>query len=150
MERIYTLTEITGVVEELVAYAGLEARAKVVTGTDTSTVMCFDATMGAGKTTLINEICKQLGVVGSTSSPTFSIVNEYEGKFGTIYHFDLYRLEHIDELYNLGFEEYLDQPALLLIEWPDLALPFLETYYHIQIQVLNEQTRKISFNRTAG
>lgn len=75
--------------------------------------------LGAGKTTLVAEMCRQLGVVESTSSPTFSIVNQYEGSAGTIYHLDCYRLESLGEAIDAGLEELLaEAPGTVFIEWP--------------------------------
>lgn len=84
-----------------------------------SNVLLFYGEMGVGKTTLIKEIVKELGVKDITSSPTFSIVNEYEGNDGKIYHFDFYRLESEDEAYDIGLEDYLYTDNLCLIEWPE-------------------------------
>jgi tRNA threonylcarbamoyladenosine biosynthesis protein TsaE len=90
-------------------------------------IVAFFGAMGAGKTTLIKEICNQLNVTSATSSPTFSIVNEYVCKDGrTIYHFDCYRIEKLSEFYDLGYEEYFyDNKALCLIEWPEKIEPLL-------------------------
>ncbi len=73
--------------------------------------------VGAGKTTLIKQICHELGVKETVSSPTFSIINEYKGKNTTIYHMDLFRLDDNKEIYNLGILEYLDNNNLIIIEW---------------------------------
>jgi tRNA threonylcarbamoyladenosine biosynthesis protein TsaE len=75
--------------------------------------------LGAGKTTLVAEMCRQLGVVESSSSPTFSIVNQYKGEEGIIYHLDCYRLETVEEAINAGLEELLaEAPGTVFIEWP--------------------------------
>ncbi len=92
-------------------------------------VFAFDAPMGAGKTTLIKQLCKSLGSTDSFSSPTYSIVNEYSFDQDKIYHFDLYRLKSVNELYDIGFEEYIDSPAYCLIEWPQLSLTLLPRPY---------------------
>ena len=92
------------------------------------TVVTFKGEMGAGKTTFINEVCRQLGVeTDATSSPTFALVNEYRSDTTAelIYHFDLYRLEDFDEALDMGIEDYLDCGALCLIEWPDIIDPIL-------------------------
>ncbi|MDG1423239.1 MAG: tRNA (adenosine(37)-N6)-threonylcarbamoyltransferase complex ATPase subunit type 1 TsaE [Flavobacteriaceae bacterium] len=82
-------------------------------------VLLFHGEMGVGKTTLIKEICKELGTDDITSSPTFSIVNEYiTSKDETIYHFDFYRLNNEEEAYNIGVEDYFHTDAWCLIEWP--------------------------------
>jgi tRNA threonylcarbamoyladenosine biosynthesis protein TsaE len=83
-------------------------------------VFLFDAQMGAGKTTFIKQLCKTLGSNDNFSSPSFSIINEYSSPSGQLYHFDLYRIKHLDELYDLGIEEYLDSGAYCFVEWPEL------------------------------
>ncbi len=91
------------------------------------TVCLLNGEMGAGKTTFIKTICEGLGVTEAVSSPTFSLVNEYMAKNEKIiYHFDLYRLKSEDELYDMGFEEYLDQGSYVFIEWPEIAKPFFD------------------------
>lgn len=76
--------------------------------------------MGVGKTTLIKALVKALGSMDDVSSPTYSIVNEYELKDDSIYHFDLYRIKNLDEAYNFGLEDYLNSTHWLIIEWPEL------------------------------
>ena len=84
------------------------------------TIFLFDAEMGAGKTTFIAEICRQLGAEDDFGSPTFSLVNEYEDSRGNpIYHFDLYRIESPQEALEMGVEEYFNSGNLCLVEWPD-------------------------------
>ncbi|MDY8135711.1 tRNA (adenosine(37)-N6)-threonylcarbamoyltransferase complex ATPase subunit type 1 TsaE [Aquimarina sp. 2201CG5-10] len=97
----------------------LSATAQKVIDQVQSKVLLFDAAMGVGKTTLIKEICLQLGVKDTISSPTYSLVNEYEGNESTIYHFDFYRITDEEEAYNIGFEEYIDSDAWIFIEWPE-------------------------------
>ena len=83
--------------------------------------------MGAGKTTLVKLICQKLGVNESVSSPTFSLVNEYQSSTGNaVFHFDLYRIKSEEELYDMGFEEYLDKRAYVFIEWPEIGSAFFE------------------------
>ena len=78
--------------------------------------------MGAGKTTLVKEITRQLGVEGHVQSPTFALVNEYARPHDSdIYHFDLYRLKNAQEALNIGIEDYLDSGNICLIEWPEQA-----------------------------
>lgn len=86
----------------------------------------FEAEMGTGKTTFIKCICKALGSKDAFSSPTFSLVNTYHSPHGSLYHFDLYRVKSVDELYDMGMEEYLDSGHYCFIEWPQLALPLLQ------------------------
>lgn len=77
--------------------------------------------MGAGKTTFVKELCKELKIEDTVNSPTFAIVNEYKGKNNTIYHFDCYRLKNIQEAIEIGFEEYINSENLCLIEWPEIV-----------------------------
>ncbi|MDE6010902.1 MAG: tRNA (adenosine(37)-N6)-threonylcarbamoyltransferase complex ATPase subunit type 1 TsaE [Muribaculaceae bacterium] len=94
---------------------------------ESDTVFAFEAPMGGGKTTLIAEICRQLGVTDDISSPTFAIVNEYRSDIDgrTIYHFDCYRIEEDEEALDMGVEDYLFSGHLCLIEWPDRISRFL-------------------------
>lgn len=82
-------------------------------------IWLFYGEMGAGKTTLIKAIARQLGVQGPMSSPTFSLVNEYASASGPVYHIDLYRLNHEREAREIGMDEYFDSGAFCLVEWPD-------------------------------
>ncbi|GAA4145830.1 tRNA (adenosine(37)-N6)-threonylcarbamoyltransferase complex ATPase subunit type 1 TsaE [Sphingobacterium kyonggiense] len=82
-------------------------------------VFVFKAPMGAGKTSFIKVICSQLGVTDATSSPTFSIVNEYESANGPVYHFDFYRLKDEQEAFDLGYEEYFYSGDYCFVEWPE-------------------------------
>ena len=110
----------------------------------THKIFCFVGEMGAGKTTLIKEICNYLGVKENSSSPTYSIVNEYlDGHEKTIYHFDLYRINNIKELFDIGFEEYLFSGNLCLIEWPKIADHLFEEYIEITMEKTDENVRKI-------
>lgn len=101
-------------------------------------VFLFDAPMGAGKTTFIKSLCQCLSVIDTMSSPTYSIVNEYHTNSKLkIFHFDLYRLKSSEELFELGFEDYVSSGNYLFIEWPELALPFLDSYLRIIINSEN-------------
>ena len=106
-------------------------------------VILLDAPMGSGKTTLISAIARELGVVDEISSPTFGLVNEYQGTNKKVFHFDLYRINAPVELYDIGFEDYLDQDALIFIEWPQVAMSFIEEYHKLDINFINESTRSI-------
>jgi tRNA threonylcarbamoyladenosine biosynthesis protein TsaE len=98
-------------------------------------IWAFYGEMGIGKTTLIREIVKQLGSTIEANSPTFSIMNEYPLKDGTsIYHVDFYRLHKPEELSEIGFSEYIHQNNRCLIEWPEIAEPFL---YNLKIVKIN-------------
>ena len=82
-------------------------------------VFLLYGSMGAGKTTFIKAICEQLGVKDATSSPTFSIVNEYISADGRVYHFDFYRIKSEREAYDMGYEEYFYSGEYCFVEWPD-------------------------------
>jgi len=109
-------------------------------------VFAFDAPMGAGKTTLIKQLCKELGSEDIVNSPTFAIVNVYDTvKEGEVYHFDCYRLKDITEAQDFGAEEYIYSGNLCLIEWPDILMPILlEDTVWIRINVLENGDRILS------
>ncbi len=86
-------------------------------------VVCFEGPLGVGKTFLIKALCKQLGVVDEVTSPSYVLLNCYEGKV-PIFHFDLYRLQEVEEVYELGLPECIEQ-GVCLIEWPELVEPML-------------------------
>lgn len=98
-----------------------EAAEKFIAAMDDRTVFAFRGEMGAGKTTFITEVCRQLGVEDVTNSPSFSIVNEYRSDTTAelIYHFDFYRLDSEEEALEIGVEDYFDSGALCFIEWPE-------------------------------
>ena len=98
-------------------------------------IFLFNAEMGMGKTTFIKELCKQLGCTSNFSSPTYSIVNEYPCKENKVFHFDLFRLKNSSELFDIGFEDYIDGKTYCFIEWPELALPFLEGEKHVVVNI---------------
>ncbi len=103
----------------------------------------FYAEMGVGKTTFIKALCKCLGSADNFSSPSFSIINEYHCPTGKIYHFDLYRIKNIEELYNLGIEEYLDSGAYCFVEWPELMHNIIRnTFIKVSITI-SEDSRYI-------
>ncbi|QQX76115.1 MULTISPECIES: tRNA (adenosine(37)-N6)-threonylcarbamoyltransferase complex ATPase subunit type 1 TsaE [Aequorivita] len=111
-----------------------------------SNVFLFYGDMGVGKTTLIKELVKQLGVIETSSSPSFSIVNEYETPKGAIYHFDFYRIKDIAEAFDIGLEDYLYSGAYIFIEWPekiDRLLP--EDANKINIKINNNGSRTLKF-----
>ena len=108
-------------------------------------VYAFYGEMGAGKTTFIKAICKALGVVETVTSPTFSIVNEYNKSDGQpIYHFDFYRIKNIEEAYDFGYEDYFYSGHLCFIEWPELVERLLpETVVNVQIVIEENEQRVI-------
>lgn len=108
-------------------------------------LVAFRGEMGAGKTTLIKEICRQLGVDDATNSPSFSIVNEYDTASGdVIYHFDFYRLNEPQEALDLGVEDYFDSGALCLMEWPEMIEGLLpEDTMMIEVILAEDDSRLI-------
>lgn len=113
-----------------------------------SKTMLFYGEMGVGKTTLIKSLVKLLGSNDDVSSPTFSIVNEYEGNDCTIYHFDLFRMTNEEEVLNFGFEDYLDNKHWVFIEWPEIAINLLiEDYTVIKTVTNNDNTRTLKLSK---
>ncbi len=97
-------------------------------------IFAFYGKMGAGKTTLIKEICKTLEVEDVVNSPTFAIVNEYNSKKEKIFHFDFYRLKNIQEAFDIGYEDYFYSGNYCLIEWPEKITELLpQNFVRIQI-----------------
>ncbi len=100
--------------------------------------------MGAGKTTLIKEICRQLGVKDTVNSPTFSLVNVYNGAAGEVFHFDVYRMKTIEELYDIGYEDYFYSGQYCFIEWPEKIEQLLpEESIAIGMQVNHEDGSRV-------
>lgn len=121
--------------------------AKQIISNVTSRTLLFNGNMGVGKTTLIKTIVEALGSKDEVSSPTFSIVNEYEANNGLIYHFDLYRISDIEEAYNFGIEDYLDSNHWKLIEWPEKIKPILfDDFNEIFIELNSENNRILKLN----
>jgi len=113
-------------------------------------VILFEGPMGAGKTTLIKEVCRQLGVQENVSSPTFALVNEYEASEGKlIYHFDFYRINDEREALNIGALEYFDSGRMCLIEWPSMIKSLLpEHYLLVNLQpAADSETRTMTLNQ---
>ena len=101
-------------------------------------VFAFYGSMGAGKTTFVKDICEELGVEDVITSPTFAIINEYSSREGVIYHFDFYRIKKLEEVYDMGYEDYFYSGALCFIEWPELIE-----------EVLPEDAVKVSIRENA-
>ena len=112
-----------------------------------ATVYAFYGEMGAGKTTFINALCRRLGVEDDmTNSPSFAIINEYRSDTTAelIYHFDLYRLENIDEALEIGVEDYFDSGALCFLEWPERIADILpDDTVRVDIRVNDDLSRDI-------
>ncbi len=129
----YTISEIHRAVESIKPYL------------DEYKVVLFNGPMGAGKTTLISALCRSLGSTDDLSSPTFSIVNEYDSKAGTIYHFDFYRINSIEEAFDFGVEEYLYSDKLCFLEWSEKIQELLPTKYLIvNIEIISESERNLN------
>lgn len=108
-------------------------------------VVLFDGAMGTGKTTLIKALVKRLGSTDDVSSPTFSLVNTYQATNSDIYHFDLYRLNSIEEAYDFGIEDYLEGTNWLFIEWPEIIKELLSDDYHIiSLEHLGTEKRQLT------
>jgi tRNA threonylcarbamoyladenosine biosynthesis protein TsaE len=111
-------------------------------------LIAFFAPMGAGKTTFTTAVCKRLGVhEDAVSSPTFAIVNEYRAASGEpVYHFDFYRIERLEEAYDIGLYDYLDSGCLCLMEWPENIGELLpEETLKVHISVLADGSRTLSW-----
>ena len=131
---------------ELKSLSDIDAAASsIVQALDGYRKIAFSGEMGAGKTTIIQSVCKVLGVDSIVNSPTFALINEYFTKSGeSIYHFDLYRIEDIVELYDIGYEDYFYSDSWCFIEWPEKAMELLpEDTLLLRIDVLENGTRII-------
>lgn len=110
-------------------------------------IFAFYGDMGVGKTTFIQALCEVLGVAEPVSSPTFSIVNEYScGKDCKVYHFDFYRINTVDEVFDFGYEEYFSENAYIFIEWPELIEVLLpQNTVKVAISIKDDGSRLITF-----
>lgn len=108
-------------------------------------VFAFYGKMGAGKTTFIQAVCRELGSADNVISPTFALINEYKtDSMHSIYHFDFYRIEDMEEAFDLGYEDYFYSGEYCLIEWPEKIEPLLpENYVEVKIEALNNGDRNI-------
>jgi tRNA threonylcarbamoyladenosine biosynthesis protein TsaE len=131
MEFIYNLNEIDTIAQQVIAQ-------------NPQKVILFNGLMGVGKTTFIKALSKRLGVENPTSSPTFSLVNEYQAKEGLVYHFDVYRLKNEMEALDFGIEDYLYSGNWCFIEWAE-KIPNLipEKHNVITIEILDNGNRKL-------
>lgn len=110
----------------------------------TQSIWAFHAPMGAGKTTLITALCKKLGIQERVNSPTFAIMNEYQGLGKLIYHMDWYRLENEAEAIRAGVEMAMEDADYCFIEWPEKALSLIpSTALHLEIEILSPEHRRI-------
>lgn len=136
MEVNFSLSEIDATAKELLGQTGKYK------------VFAFHGEMGAGKTTLINALCRAMEVEDIVSSPTFSIINQYKTKNGeTVYHMDLYRVKDENEAINAGVEDCLYSGNICLVEWPDKATGILpDDTLHLYITSIADNTRKLKIN----
>ena len=131
MELIYKLSE-------------LEKASNFVLKNVNRDVILITGEVGTGKTTLIKEYCKLIGVEEIVNSPTYTLINEYQNKSGKIVHMDLYRVEDKNEINELGLFEYLEN-SIVIIEWPEIILKMIDIKYSlINITFINEKERKLS------
>ncbi len=137
MLQIFTIAEMDTAVKNLMLHLG------------SCTTVAFRGSMGAGKTTFISALCKAFGVVNIVSSPTYSIINQYETTSGqTIYHMDWYRLKDEEEALSAGVEEALYSGNLCLIEWPEKAEGLLpEDTFYVTIEAINNDTRSLTLHK---
>ncbi|MBC7883941.1 MAG: tRNA (adenosine(37)-N6)-threonylcarbamoyltransferase complex ATPase subunit type 1 TsaE [Saprospiraceae bacterium] len=121
---------------------------KILAECDESKIFLFNGNLGAGKTTLIKCLCRDLGYTGEVTSPTFSLINDYQSEGVHIYHMDLYRLKDENEALEIGIEEYLYSGDYCFIEWPQIVIPLIdEDYYMVNIVVEDMQSRKIAIEK---
>ena len=133
MELIYKLSE-------------LEKASNFVLKNVNHDIILITGEVGTGKTTLIKEYCKLIGVEETVNSPTYTLINEYQNKRGKIVHMDLYRVKDINEINELGLFEYLEN-NIVIIEWPEIILKMIDIKYSmINITFINEKERKLSIN----
>ena len=124
-----------------------EAAKLFINSIDNNKVFAFYGKMGVGKTTFTKAICEVLGVQDVITSPTFAIVNEYtDGNGDPIYHFDFYRIKKLEEVYDMGYEDYFYSGNLCLLEWPELIEDILpENAVKVHIEEQPDGTRIVSF-----
>ena len=110
-------------------------------------VVALYGEMGAGKTTFTKALCKVLGVVDGVNSPTFNLINEYRTDKGeVVYHFDFYRINKLEEAFDIGFEEFIESGNLCIIEWPEKIEQILPSdTLRVKISVLEDGSRELSF-----
>lgn len=132
--HVSNLDELAIKAKELLAFIG------------DSRIVLINGQMGAGKTTLVQALLKEMGIAHPEGSPTYSLINEYDSlRFGKIYHLDLYRLKDSGELYDIGIEDIIDGNSYCFVEWPDLLIPMLQgECVVVNLSLEANLTRKIS------
>ena len=131
---------ITKSVNETIAWAGKFIKK------NHNKIVCLNGIIGAGKSVIVRGFAKGLKIKEPITSPTFTLINEYKGTH-PFYHFDLYRLNNLNELYDLGFEEYLIKPGIKVFEWAEKFDVFPQDIINIKIEIINYNERKIIINR---
>ena len=127
-----------------------EAAKEFIAAMGENTVFALYGKMGAGKTTFVKAVCEELGVTDVITSPTFAIVNEYrsEDTAELIYHFDIYRINKLEEVYDMGYEDYFYSGALCFIEWPELVEELLPgNTIKVSIEEQKDGTRTVTLNQ---
>ena len=127
-----------------------EAAKEFIAAMGENTVFALYGKMGAGKTTFVKAVCEELGVTDMITSPTFAIVNEYrsEDTAELIYHFDFYRINKLEEVYDMGYEDYFYSGALCFIEWPGLVEELLPgNTIKVSIEEQKDGTRTVTLNQ---
>ena len=124
-----------------------EAAREFIAAMGDNTVFALYGKMGAGKTTFIQALCQELGVEDVVTSPTFAVINEYRSDIAgeLIYHFDFYRIKKLEEVYDMGYEDYFYSGALCFIEWPELVEELLPgNTIKVTIEELEDGSRKLT------
>jgi len=116
---------------------------KLAASLSPGTVIAMRGDLGAGKTAFVRGLARGLGITSRVTSPTFAIVNEYEGRL-PLFHFDLYRLSSPDELYDLGWDDYLARGGVCAVEWSETAREFMTDAVTVTVERIDENTRRIS------
>ncbi|MFA6276544.1 MAG: tRNA (adenosine(37)-N6)-threonylcarbamoyltransferase complex ATPase subunit type 1 TsaE [Pedobacter sp.] len=136
---INSVAELTTVAEQLLVFANGDK------------FFVFEGEMAAGKTTFIKAFCEVLGVQDVVSSPTFSIVNEYESDKYLVYHFDFYRIKNLQEAYDIGYEEYFYNDNFCLIEWPQKIEELLpDNYIKVEISITGDTQRTFNLSKISN
>ena len=140
MLKIYCNLELTYGIADLIKAS------QFILENSKSNLLLISGNVGAGKTTLIKNYCKLIGVSENVSSPTYTLINEYNSEEGLVVHMDLYRLKNVEELNNLGVTEYFNNRQVI-IEWPEIIIDEISlNYTHINISYFDDNTRIINIS----
>jgi tRNA threonylcarbamoyladenosine biosynthesis protein TsaE len=140
IESLDKIDSVAGQFAELIFFQQKNASLKGIT------CIAFYGTMGAGKTTFIKALCKVLGVTDIVNSPSFALINEYSTTHdGKIFHFDFYRINKLEEVYDFGYEDYFYSNNLCLIEWPEKIEDLLPSHtLRVEIKELSDMSRMLT------